>query len=382
MSQALTRPPRDPEHRTPDDPAIEPQRDRDAGPARRAAASSRSGSRAYDRRERRVGRISGDRLRSTGAPIRAALARAPFVLLVMALLAGGVVGVLWLNTMSDENGVRADRSRQHQAALQLEIEAAQRDVASLGSIPRIAAAAAALGLVPAGGDPAMIVPDPNGGAAKVYGTPTPVPEPASVLAAKAAQAAKDAAARKARADQVKAKRAAAAEAARKAAEAAALAKLTPEQRAARAAAEKAAQQAAAKKAAQQAAAQKAAQKAAQQAAQKAAQKAAQQAAAKKAAQQAAAQQAAQRAAAQQAAQQAAAQQAAQQRAGQQQAAAQPTTPGTQARTSPAAGQPDSGLGAAGQLAEQQLAAASGAGSSTPPTTGGTAPTTAATGGTR
>lgn len=135
---------------------------------------------ARQRRERRERRISGDRLTGTGTPVRSALARVPFVLLIMALMAGGIVAALALTTMTDEAALQTTKSQQQQTELRLKIEAAKRDVLSLGSLPRLQQQAIKLGLIPAG-DAAILVVKP-GGNPTVVGTPTPAAVPTTPAA--------------------------------------------------------------------------------------------------------------------------------------------------------------------------------------------------------
>ena len=60
-----------------------------------------------------------------------ALNRAPFVVVLIALLAGGIAGVLYLNTITDEAGMRTSAAKSKATDLRLTIEALQRDVALL-----------------------------------------------------------------------------------------------------------------------------------------------------------------------------------------------------------------------------------------------------------
>jgi len=139
------------------------------------APSTASSRRAYAKRQKRQQKMSGTRMAAPGKPIASALNRAPFVVVLIAILAGGIATVLWLNTMTDEAGMRTSTAKSSSTDLRLTIEALQRDVANLDSTPRIADAAAALGMVPAG-DAAMLVID-GSGAGSVIGTPSAVPGP-------------------------------------------------------------------------------------------------------------------------------------------------------------------------------------------------------------
>jgi len=140
-----------------------------------APASTASSRRAYARRQKRREKMSAPRMVTPGKPVASALNRAPFVVVLIAILGGGIAAVLWLNTLTDEAGMRTSTARSSSTGLRLTIEALQRDVANLDSTPRIADDAAALGMVPVG-DAAMLVIDGTG-AGSVIGTPSAVPGP-------------------------------------------------------------------------------------------------------------------------------------------------------------------------------------------------------------
>ena len=140
-----------------------------------APASTASSRRAYARRQKRREKMSAPRMVTPGKPVASALNRAPFVVVLIAILGGGIAAVLWLNTLTDEAGMRTSTARNSSTDLRLTIEALQRDVANLDSTPRIADDAAALGMVPVG-DAAMLVIDGTG-AGSVIGTPSAVPGP-------------------------------------------------------------------------------------------------------------------------------------------------------------------------------------------------------------
>ncbi len=152
----------------------------DLRPAR--VTSTKSAGKAYERRVRREvavnGRVSGRNLTRTGSPIAAALSRVPFVAVIILMLAGGIVGVLLLNTMSDTVGLQASNSRLNQMSLTLAIQQDTRDIAAEKNPARLAARAKALGLVPPG-DAAMLEVGPDG-QGTVIGTPTPVAVPTPV----------------------------------------------------------------------------------------------------------------------------------------------------------------------------------------------------------
>ncbi len=146
----------------------------DPAPAR--SGSTKSSDKAYQRRIRREQALAGGRLTRTGSPISAALSRVPYVAAIILLLAGGIVGVLWLNTMSDAAGLRATHSRINQMDLTTQIEAADKQISGLQDPARLAAEAANLGLVVPGDVGLLQV--GSDGKGTVIGTPTPAPGPA------------------------------------------------------------------------------------------------------------------------------------------------------------------------------------------------------------
>ncbi len=142
-----------------------------ARPRTAAAQKMSAAERAYDKRRRRAERMADPRLTRVGHPIRETMARIPFVIVVLAVLAVGGVGVLYLNTRTDEAGMRTTESQDRSNDLRLGIEQLKRDIAGLDATPEIARRAQQLGLVPAG-DPAIIR-VPVKGPATVIGTPHP-----------------------------------------------------------------------------------------------------------------------------------------------------------------------------------------------------------------
>ena len=147
---------------------------------RPASRSTVSAGKAYQRRTRRQQAVQGGRLTSTGSPIASALSRVPFVAMIIALLAGGIVGVLWLNTMSDAAGLQATESRLNQMALTAAIQSASRNIAANQDPALLAAQAQSLGMVPPA-DAAILVVGKDG-KGTVIGTPTPVHNAAPALA--------------------------------------------------------------------------------------------------------------------------------------------------------------------------------------------------------
>lgn len=144
-----------------------------AARVRRTARPNRAADRAARRRARRAGMRSPSPIAPAGRPMRAALLRVPFVIALIAVLAGGVGGVLYLNTKMDESGMRTEQANAKSAQLRLQIEALGRTIADLSATPRLAQEAKDLGLVPAGD--AAILSIGADGAGTLIGTPKPVP---------------------------------------------------------------------------------------------------------------------------------------------------------------------------------------------------------------
>jgi len=165
-----------------------------------SSASTASSRRAYERRNRRRRKMSDDRLVRPGRKVSsAAFNRAPFVVGLIALLGLGVTAVLWLNTLTDEAGMRTSTAKSRTTDLRLTIEQLRHDVAMLDATPRIAEQAKALGMVQAG-DSAMLMVD-GSGQGTVVGEPSYVPAPAPTTAAPTAAAPADQPAAAAPADQ-------------------------------------------------------------------------------------------------------------------------------------------------------------------------------------
>jgi len=94
--------------------------------------------------------------------------RAPFVALVLALVIGGVLGILVVNTKIAENAFRLDRLQKEQAALNVQEQELRQEIAQAEAPGNLAAEARKLGLV-GGGTPAYIRLQDG----KVIGIPTP-----------------------------------------------------------------------------------------------------------------------------------------------------------------------------------------------------------------
>ena len=111
-------------------------------------------------------------------PAPVSLPRPAFLVLIVAIVVGGVLGVLLLNTKINENAFRLDDLRARQAALDLQEQQLAQALAEKEAPGNLAAAARRLGLVPAG-TPAFIrlpdgrvvgVPKPAGGTGSAAGT--------------------------------------------------------------------------------------------------------------------------------------------------------------------------------------------------------------------
>ncbi|MEJ1196559.1 MULTISPECIES: septum formation initiator family protein [unclassified Streptomyces] len=104
---------------------------------------------------------------------RGQAARAPFVLLVVVLLGGGLIGLLVLNSALSEGSFQLDDLKQRTKELTDEEQALQRDIDAYSAPRALQRRARELGMVP-GGDPAFLAPDGS-----VKGSPSPAPTAAS-----------------------------------------------------------------------------------------------------------------------------------------------------------------------------------------------------------
>jgi len=101
-------------------------------------------------------------------PLPFALPRAPFLLLMVAIVVLGVVGVLVLNTKINENAFKLNDLRAQQAALDLQEQQLTQRLDELSSPGNLRAAARRLGLVPAGTPAFINLPD-----GRIVGVPRP-----------------------------------------------------------------------------------------------------------------------------------------------------------------------------------------------------------------
>ena len=97
--------------------------------------------------------------------------RLPFAVLVTGLIAGGLGLLLLLNTASAANEVRRHDLAERDAAVAAEVQELRNDVAASAAPQNLAAAAAALGMVPAQ-NPAFLVVGTDG-TVRVLGHPAP-----------------------------------------------------------------------------------------------------------------------------------------------------------------------------------------------------------------
>jgi len=132
--------------------ATAPTRRRDTGAER---VRSRAVQRAYARRAQHTGTPHGARDSVDAAH------RAPFVLLVMVLLAVALVATLWLSTAAAADSYHLQSAQEQARNLTERSENLGREVATLETAPELARRARELGMVPAG-DPARLVVRPDG----------------------------------------------------------------------------------------------------------------------------------------------------------------------------------------------------------------------------
>ncbi|MGW2522236.1 septum formation initiator family protein [Streptomyces sp. NPDC001617] len=109
-----------------------------------------------------------------GPQSRGQAARTPFVLLVVLLLGGGLIGLLVLNSALSEGSFKLDDLQKDTKNLTDEEQALQRDIDSYSAPEALQRRAHELGMVP-GGDPAFL--DPNG---TVKGVPSAAAQQSAV----------------------------------------------------------------------------------------------------------------------------------------------------------------------------------------------------------
>ncbi|GAA3840419.1 hypothetical protein GCM10022243_03480 [Saccharothrix violaceirubra] len=139
--------------------------------AERSRTRSAAAERAYARRAQR----SGPRKNTASAPQSGVTPRAPFVVMVMVVLSVGIAAIMWLSTQATADSYRLQDARAEETRLARQVEQLRQEVAMAESPLKLAEAAQALGLVPAG-DPARLRRLPDG-TVEVYGKPSAAPEP-------------------------------------------------------------------------------------------------------------------------------------------------------------------------------------------------------------
>lgn len=162
-------------HRTDPRPA---SRDRAAGKPQRVADAREfptQGSAALRPKERASTAAAGGPRLKVAPPPPVTGPRVPFVALILVLVVGGVLGILVVNTKIAENAFRIERLKQSGAALDIQQQELQREIAQAEAPGNLTAAARKLGMV-AGGNPAYIrlqdgkiigIPKPGEGAPSV-----------------------------------------------------------------------------------------------------------------------------------------------------------------------------------------------------------------------
>ncbi|MEW2416196.1 hypothetical protein AB0953_21075 [Streptomyces sp. NPDC046866] len=112
-------------------------------------------------------------------------ARTPFVLLVVALLAGGLISLLLLNSALNQGSFQLARLKKETTALTDEEQALQRDVDAYSQPDALQRRAQELGMVP-GGSPVFIGPDGQvSGSAVAAEAPVAAPSPSPSASASA-----------------------------------------------------------------------------------------------------------------------------------------------------------------------------------------------------
>jgi hypothetical protein len=125
-------------------------------------------------------RARAPRLR-VAPPLPVTVARTPFVVLVLVLVIGGVLGILMLNTKINENAFRLADLQQQANTLDQREQQLDRELAELSSAGNLEAAVKKLGLVPADTPAHLRLPD-----GRVFGVPQPASGQPSVTSQTAA----------------------------------------------------------------------------------------------------------------------------------------------------------------------------------------------------
>jgi hypothetical protein len=113
------------------------------------------------------GRVTAPELR-VAPPPPVAVPRAPFVGLILAVVVGGVLGILLVNTKINENAFRLDKLQKQQQQLDIQQQQLEKEIAKAEAPGNLAARARKLGLVESG--PPAFIRLPDG---RVIGIPQP-----------------------------------------------------------------------------------------------------------------------------------------------------------------------------------------------------------------
>ncbi|WP_199438987.1 septum formation initiator family protein [Umezawaea beigongshangensis] len=137
-------------------------------PRTRSAAAER----AHARRAQRAQDLRGNR-----APARqpSTASRAPFVVMVMAVLGVGLASIMWLSTSAATDSYELEKARAQATELARRVEQLKQDVAYMESPTMLGEQAERLGMVQPD-DPARLKQNPDG-SVEEFGTPAPAAPP-------------------------------------------------------------------------------------------------------------------------------------------------------------------------------------------------------------
>jgi hypothetical protein len=138
-----------------------------AHPAGSARATDRARNSTREAHPAGAGREEVPRLR-VAPPLPVTVPRAPFVGLILAVVVGGVLGVLVVNTKINENAIRLDKLQRQQSTLDLQEEQLDKQIADAETPGSLMAEARKLGLVESGPPAFLRLPD-----GRVIGVPQP-----------------------------------------------------------------------------------------------------------------------------------------------------------------------------------------------------------------
>jgi hypothetical protein len=151
---------------------IEPVRTRSS--EERRAADEAAERRAAER-EANAASVANRRKLRVAPPMPVAVAKAPFVAMLLAIVVAGVVGILVLNTMINANQFRLNNLQSQQAGLDQQEQGLKEQLAHQQAPGSLVAAGKCLGLVPAGALAYLKM--PNG---QLVGVPQPATKTPSV----------------------------------------------------------------------------------------------------------------------------------------------------------------------------------------------------------